>query len=211
MVEDQQTCYFFPYFRDSHKYNLPLCFNLAHRRAGFSSIFDRVPLRLPRAMFPRDRCSTCLKHKVKQQLVWYMCFSTAKPQVTWACLQSSSSIFHFSQYLMTDSDWSNAAGDGRLDLTLFCIVTALYLWVQFYSICKSFLGPGPWDGWQCANWDFQESPSWEYYSLLQPSDLNFEGICFLFLFIAWKVAQEPSSWSKNCQWKCWESNDCLLN
>lgn len=35
--------------------------------------------------------------------------------------------------------------------------------------------------------------------------------CFLFHFIAWKVVQEPSSRSKNCQWKCWESNDCLLN
>lgn len=49
MVEDQQTCWFFLYFRDSHKYNLPLCFYLAHRRARFSSTFDRVPLSLPQA------------------------------------------------------------------------------------------------------------------------------------------------------------------
>lgn len=48
MVEDHPTCCFFLYFRDSHKYNLPLCFNLAHRRAGFSSMFDRVPLSLPK-------------------------------------------------------------------------------------------------------------------------------------------------------------------
>lgn len=50
MVEDQPTCCFFLYFRDSHQYHLPpLCFNLAHRRAGFSSMFDRVPLSLPQA------------------------------------------------------------------------------------------------------------------------------------------------------------------
>lgn len=74
---------------------------------------------------------------------------------------------------------SKAAGDGRADLPLFCIITPLNIWVQFYSTCKSFLGPGPWDGWQCGNGDFQESPSLEYYSLLQPLDLNFEGMFFI--------------------------------
>lgn len=114
----------------------------------------------------------------------------AKLKYTGACLlSSSSSLFHFSQVLMADPDWSKAAGDGRADLPLFCIISPLYIWVRFYSTCKSFLGPGPWDGWQCGNGDFQESPSLEYYSLLEPLHLNFEGM-FSISFYSLKGGRE---------------------
>lgn len=46
-------------------------------------------------MLSEHRCSTCQTHKIKKQLISYMWGFAPLLQVTWVCLQCSSSIFSY--------------------------------------------------------------------------------------------------------------------